>query len=40
MVIMVWQSLGWARERLSKLEYESRDHFKQIDDLRNQVVKL
>ena len=33
-------SLGWAWRRISKLEAESRDHFKQIDDLRNQVAKL
>ena len=33
-------SLGWAWRRISKLEAESRDHFKQIDDLGNQVAGL
>ena len=33
-------SLGWAWRRINRLEVESRDHFKQIDDLRNQVAKL
>ena len=33
-------SLGWAWRRINRLEAESRDHFKQIDDLRNQVAKL
>ena len=33
-------SLYWAWRRISKLEFESLNHFKQIDDLRNQVAKL
>ena len=33
-------SLAWAWNKIRKLEAESRDHFKQIDDLRNQVAKL
>jgi len=33
-------SLGWAWRRINRLEVESRDHFKQIDDLRNQVAGL
>ncbi len=33
-------SLGWAWRRINRLEVESNDHFKQIDDLRNQVAKL
>ena len=33
-------SLGWAWRRISKLEAESRDHFKKIDDLGNQVAGL
>ena len=33
-------SLGWAWRRINRLEVESRDHFKQIDDLGNQVARL
>ena len=33
-------SLGWAWRKISRLEVESRDHFKQIDDLGNQVARL
>ena len=33
-------SLGWAWRRINRLQVESNDHFKQIDDLRNQVAKL
>ena len=33
-------SLGWAWNKISKLERESNDHFKQIDELKNLVAKL
>tara|TARA_B100000886_G_C20402268_1_gene483135 strand:+ start:1485 stop:1727 length:243 start_codon:yes stop_codon:yes gene_type:complete len=33
-------SLTWAWNKIRKLEAESRDHFKQIDDLGNQVAGL
>ena len=33
-------SLAWAWNKIRKLEAESRDHFKQIDDLGNQVAGL
>jgi len=33
-------SLAWAWNKIRKLEAESRDHFKQIDDLGNQVARL
>ena len=39
-IIGLFVSLMWAWRKINKLEAESRDHFKQIDILGNELARL